>query len=141
MKIENLSDYLIKQIENEKIRLIEIASYNPSSKKSRTIVKNVPNSSEYKEPNGSSCIGYWEKATGIELKDDIIYSCPACGNSMSKKDSNLDGAHVYKPSDERKWFFVPLCSACNNPDNTDEMEVNVKLVPVPSECYEKKPTK
>ena len=104
----------------------------------KTKVKNVPESSKYKKPNGDSCIGYWEKQTKCEIKEDFIYYCPACGSKMSKKDSTIDGAHVFKPGIPKKWYFVPLCSACNSSENDKEMEVDTFLVPVPPECYELK---
>ena len=104
----------------------------------KTKVKNVPESSKYKKPNGDSCIGYWEKQTKCEIKEDSTFYCPACGAKMSKKDSTLDGAHVFKPGVPDKWYFVPLCRSCNSPENDKEMEVDTIMVPVPPECYELK---
>lgn len=101
-------------------------------------VKNVPESSLFKDPYGYSCIGYWEKETECKIGENTVYCCPACGKAMSKKESTLDGAHVYMVGKEDEWNFVPLCSKCNNSENTEPMEVNAKLVPVPPECYEKK---
>ena len=104
----------------------------------KTKVKNVPDSSKYKKPNGDSCIGYWEKQAKCEIKEDSKYYCPACGAKMSKKDSTLDGAHVFKLGEPDKWYFVPLCCTCNNSENDKEMEVDTIMVPVPPECYELK---
>ena len=140
----SLSDYIKEKMEEKpkkKYFLKRKTGKVDLPKGTKTKVFNVPDSSKYKEPEGDTCIGYWEKATGFEIKEDTVYRCPACDQPMSKKDSTLDGAHVYKPSDANKWYFVPLCSKCNNPENTDEMEVDTVLVPVPSECYEKKPEK
>ena len=102
-------------------------------------VKNVPESSKYKEPHNNSCIGYWEEVTGFEIEKDAEYLCPCCGKKMSKAKHNLDGAHVFNPSNPDKWYFTPLCSECNNPENEELMTVSTPLVPVPPECYEEKP--
>lgn len=129
---------LQKKLEEEKDRLTEMMGFRLLPYASKTTVMNVLNSSEYKEPNGDSCIGYWEKVTGFKIDDSATYHCPACGKAMSKKEDNLVGAHVYKPSNPDEWFFTPLCSSCNTPNNTNVMEVTTPLVPVPAECYEKK---
>lgn len=116
----------------------ELAGYGHLPSASMQVFLNVPESSKYKEPNNNSCIGYWEEKTGCKLKDNINYYCPACGEAMSKKNSTLHGAHVYKKGNPNAWFFVPLCGKCNNSGNKDEMSVNTTLVPVPAECYELK---
>lgn len=133
-----IEEKLQKHLEEEKDRLTEMMGYSLLPDVSKTTVMNVPNSSEYKEPNGDSCIGYWEKITGFKIDESATYHCPACGKEMSKKEDNIDGAHVYKPSNPDEWFFTPLCSSCNNPNNTNAIEVTTPLVPVPAECYEKK---
>lgn len=130
---------LVDQLIEEKEKNANLAGYGYLPESPKEIVLNVPNSTDYKEPNNNTCIGYWEEISGCEIKENLTYYCPACGKPMSKKNSNLDGAHVYKPLDAKRWYFVPLCSKCNNPENTKEMEVDTILVPVPSECYEKKP--
>lgn len=128
---KSLLDYL----EDNKDRIVKIAGYSLLPNSSEVQVKNVLDSSKYKEPNGNSCIGYWEKITGFEIKEDAVYYCPACGKQMSKRKDNLDGAHVYKPSNPDKWYFTPLCSECNNSENEKLMTVTTPLVPVPPECY------
>ena len=140
-RMKSLSESLTEQLIEEKDKNANLAGYGHLPKAPKEKVGNVPNSSDYKEPNNNTCIGYWEDISGCELKDNLTYYCPSCHKPMSKKDSTLDGAHVYKPSNAKKWYFVPLCSKCNNPENTKEMEVDIILVPVPSECYEKKPEK
>lgn len=129
---------LQKQIDEEKERLTELMGYSLLPEDSKTTVMNVPESSKYKEPNGDTCIGYWEKETGFEIDENATYYCPACGGEMSKKKDNLDGAHVYKPSNPDEWFFTPLCSSCNSSENRELMQVKTPLVPVPPECYELK---
>ena len=129
---------LQKQLEEEMDRNARLAGYCLFPKGSKVVVQNVPNSSDYKTPNGDTCLGYWEKNTGFKIEKDAEFYCPACGNKMSKKYDNLDGAHVYKFGKQNEWYFVPLCSACNNPTNTTVMTIDTVLVPVPDECYEKK---
>lgn len=119
-------------------RTAELAGYGHLPQASQQVVLNVPDSSKYKEPNNNSCIGYWEEEAGCELKYNLNYYCPACGEAMSKKNSTLHGAHVYRNGNANDWFFVPLCSKCNNPENKEEMAVSTTLVPVPDECYELK---
>lgn len=131
----------MQKLVEKKARNTNLAGYALLSNGPKMKVCNVPDSSLYKEPNDNTCIGYWEDKLGCEIIYNLTFYCPSCGQAMSKKDSTLDGAHVYKPSDANKWYFVPLCCKCNNPDNPDEMEVDTVLVPVPSECYEKKPSK
>ena len=102
------------------------------------IVKNVPGSSDYKEPNDNSCIGYWEQATGFEIDGRKSYICPSCGKLF--RGCQYEGAHVTVAGlPESMWFFVPLCPECNHPTKIDLMNVDAELVPVPEECYEKKP--
>ena len=138
MEIVSLSNYSKNCLEKKRQELAKKAGYGLLPSASKTTVKNVPNSSEYKEPNGNSCIGYWEEKASFDIKKDTIYYCPACNKAMSKKDSTLDGAHVYKLDNPYEWYFVPLCSTCNNSNNTKPFDVDTKLVPVPEECYEKK---
>ena len=138
MILKRNAEKLQKQLEEQKDSLVRISGYELLPKAEKVRVINVPDSSLYKEPNGDSCIGYWEKQTGHEIKNDSIYYCPACGKPMNKKDSTLDGAHVYKEGNPDEWFFTPLCSKCNNPKNQVPMDVDTTLVPVPQECYEKK---
>lgn len=140
-RMKSLSESLTEQLIEEKDKNANLAGYGHLPKAPKEKVVNVPNSSDYKEPNNNTYIGYWEDISGCELKDNLTYYCPSCHKPMSKKDSTLDGAHVYKPSNAKKWYFVPLCSKCNNPENTKEMEVDIILVPVPSECNEKKAEK
>lgn len=137
MNIEIIAEKFNEKLEQEKERLAEKSGYGHLPDAPETIVYNVPNSTLYKDPNGTTCIGYWERYAG-KLKWDLSYYCPSCGKSMSKKNLTLNGAHVYKPEDQNQWYFVPLCSKCNYPDNTGSMTVDTKLVPVPSECYELK---
>lgn len=135
---KSLSETLMEKLQKDKDRNAELAGYGILPVSSEEIVFNVPDSSLYKEPNNNTCIGYWEEQTGFELSDELPYFCPACNGKMSKKESNLDGAHVYKKGNPKQWFFMPLCSTCNKPQNTGEMKVRTTLVPVPQECYEKK---
>lgn len=103
-----------------------------------SIVKNVPGSSEYKEPNDNTCIGYWEQETGFAIDGRTSYICPSCGKLY--RGSLYEGAHVTVSGlPDNMWFFVPLCPECNHPKNTDLMNVDAVLVPIPEECYEKKP--
>ncbi len=129
---------LQKQLEDEKGSLTEMMGYSLLPEASKTTVMNVPESSKYKTPNGYSCIEYWEKQIGFKIKEEEIYHCPACGKEMSKSKENLEGAHVYKPSNPDDWFFTPLCNSCNKPGNKRTMQVKTPLVPVPPECYEEK---
>ncbi len=129
---------LIEQLEKEKNENAELAGYGLLPGATAEKVYNVPNSNLYKDPNGKSCIEYWEDKTGCEIKEDLNYYCPACGKAMSKKDNTLHGAHVYKQGNHKLWYFVPLCSTCNNPANSNAMQIDVVLVPVPNECYEEK---
>ena len=138
IKRNSPAERLQKQLENEKERLVEMMGYSLFPEAQKTTVMNVPDSSKYKEPNGYSCIGYWEKETGFEIEDDAKYHCPACGAEMSKEKGNLAGAHVYKPSNPDEWFFTPLCGSCNSCENKNSMQVTTPLVPVPPECYELK---
>ena len=132
----NKPDWLQEQLEEHKDRLTELSGYSLLPQAPKTTVLNVPDSSKYKEPSGTSCIGYWEEKTGFTIDDNATYYCPACGKEMSKKKDNLDGAHVYKPSNPDEWYFTPLCSSCNSPENKNSMQVTTPLVPVPDECYE-----
>ena len=101
-------------------------------------MKNVPGSSEYKEPNDCSCIEYWQRKTGFVIDGRRSYICPSCGKLF--RGSHYEGAHVTVSGlPESMWFFVPLCPECNHPTNTDLMNVDAELVPVPEECYQKKP--
>lgn len=129
---------LQKQLEEEMDRNAHLAGYCLFPKGSKAVVKNVPNSSDYKTPNGDTCLEYWEKAVNFKIEENAYFHCPSCGEKISKKDSTLDGAHVYKIDNPTQWYFVPLCSACNNPTNTTVMTIDTVLVPVPDECYEKK---
>ena len=122
-------------------RNAELAGYALLPNATKQVVLNVPDSSLYKDPNNNTCIGYWAEKAGCEIREDLPYYCPVCGARMSMQDSTLDGAHVYKKGNSKVWYFVPLCSTCNNPSNTEEMTVKTVLVPVPKECYEKKEQK
>jgi len=42
----------------------------------------------------------------------------ACGEM-----DNIEGAHVFIVGETSKEYIVPLCSACNNPNNTVEFDV------------------
>lgn len=76
-----------------------------------------------------SWLSYWEDKANCRLDPNIYYKCPACGKATLRKD--FDGCHVQKAnSDDKSWYIVPLCSSCNH--RTDTFDVNVKLVPVPS---------
>lgn len=129
---------LEEQLAKGRDRNAELAGYGLLPDAAKQVVLNVPESSKYKDPNDNTCIGYWAEKAGYKIKVDLPYFRPACGAKMSMRDSTLDGAHVYKKGNSKAWYFVPLCSTCNNPNNTDEMTVDTVLVPVPKECYEKK---
>ena len=89
-----------------------------------TKVKNVNGSSRFACPSGyNSWLDYWEKQTGTTAYRCSATDCHKLGRS------NLVGAHVQKVNDKH-WYIVPLCSACNN--RTDEFYVDASLVPVPS---------
>lgn len=135
---KSLSERLQEQLEKEKEHNTKLAGYSLLPEGTPTQVKNVPESSKYKEPHNNSCMGFWEEVTGYEIKDDDVFYCPACNKKMSKSTKNLDGAHVYKPSSPNEWYFTPLCSECNNSVNDKLMTVSTPLVPVPPECYEEK---
>ena len=124
---KSLPEKLQEQLENEKDRNVKLAGYSLLPKGPTTQVKNVPESSKYKEPSGKSCIEYWEEAIGFEIEDDAVFYCPACGKKMSKAKHNLDGAHVYKPSNPDEWYFTPLCSECNNPEWWRMLEIGRAL--------------
>lgn len=100
------------------------------------VVTNVRGSSDYKKPNGCSCIEYWEQQSGFAIDGRKSYICPSCGRM--RRGHLYEGGHVTaagRPQDE--WYFVPLCPDCNHPTNTKSMSVDTVLVPVPPECYEK----
>ena len=77
----------------------------------------------------NSWLSYWEDKANCKLVDNTYYKCPACGEATLRKD--FDGCHVQKAySSDQSWYIVPLCSSCNH--RTDTFDVNVTLVPVPS---------
>lgn len=133
-RIKSLQEFL----EENRERNAKLAGYSLLPEGPTIQVKNVPESSKYKEPHNNSCIGYWEEVTGFEIMDDDVFYCPACSKKMSKSTQNLDGAHVFKPSNPDEWYFTPLCSECNNSENEEMMTVSTPLVPVPPACYEEK---
>lgn len=103
---------------------------------SQSIVTNVSGSSDYKAPDDCSCIEYWEREAGFEIDGRKSYICPGCGRMV--RGCQFEGAHVTVSGlPTSKWFFVPLCPDCNRPTNTDPMNVDTFLIPVPDECYEK----
>lgn len=73
----------------------------------------------------NSWIDYW--------KDKCEYPCPSfCANSECLNNVEV-GAHVIKEGceNDRKWYIVPLCKKCNNPNNETYFEVDEDyLVPV-----------
>ena len=77
-----------------------------------------------------SWLNYWENNGGSEIKDDVLYKCPACGKAFTRK--NFDGCHLQKISlIDRSWYIVPLCDSCNQ--RADMFSVKEELlVPVPS---------
>lgn len=89
-KKKKTSKVLIEQLASEKERNAELAGYGLLPEAEEVMVKNVPDSSLYKDPDGNSCIGYWEEKTGFTIKENLPYHCPAYGAKMSKKDSTLD---------------------------------------------------
>lgn len=137
MKVKRIKS-LLEFLEENKERNAKLAGYSLLPEGPATQVMNVPESSKYKEPNNNSCIGYWEEVISFEIKEDDVFYCPCCGKRMSKSTHNLDGAHVYKPNNPDEWYFTPLCSECNNPENEEVMTISTPLVPVPPECYEEK---
>lgn len=101
------------------------------------LVRNVPDSSKYKEPIDCSCIEYWQSKAYFSIDGSKSYICPSCGRACSGE--QFVGAHVTVAGlPESKWFFVPLCPKCNSFANTKIMFVDTELVPVPDECYQKK---
>ncbi len=116
-------------------KLSEIYGINELPKGSRVTIKNLPNSLNYKFPEGYTCfLKYWEDKSGTKIGNDKCY-CPNCGKEMSRKNDNIVGAHVYKVDEPNKWYVVPLCKDCNSSNNTDEMRISTKLVELPRECY------
>lgn len=87
-------------------------------------VKNVNGSGRYTAPKGySSWLDYWNDHAGHKA-----YRCSA---TDCHHRGNLVGAHVQKAySSDNKWYIVPLCSSCNQ--RNDTFEVDETLVPVPS---------
>ena len=67
MILKRNAERLQKQLEAQKEDLVRVAGYALLPKAEKVKVVNVPDSSLYKEPNGDSCIGYWEKQTGHEI--------------------------------------------------------------------------
>jgi hypothetical protein len=91
---------------------------------SMTKVKNVNGSSRFPKPqNYDSWLEYWERQTGKKAR-----SCSAVGCGAR---TDLVGAHVQKAyGDDKHYYIVPLCSACNQ--RADTFDVEAELVPVPS---------
>jgi hypothetical protein len=95
-------------------------------------VVNGSNTAKIPFPEGyNSWISYWN-----DKKNKTAKWCRQC----REKPSELDGAHVQyvKKNDEGKWqrvsglFLVPLCSKCNNPNNTTVFSVKKNdLIPAP----------
>lgn len=136
--MRNYFNYLFDFLNIRNNRITRLMGYSLLPKGPEARVFNVPESDKYKTPNGDSCIGYWERNIGFQIEKNTIYHCPACSRKMSKGDSTLDGAHVYKQENPLEWYFVPLCTTCNKPENRNLMKIRIPLVPVPQECYEKK---
>jgi hypothetical protein len=95
-------------------------------------VVNAINTAELPLPEGyDSWISYWN-----DKKNKPAGMCRRCGT----KTSVLNGAHVQyvKKNAKKEWqrvsglFLVPLCSKCNNPNNTTIFSVNKNdLIPAP----------
>lgn len=87
-------------------------------------VKNLHEGDRKPESKGcSSWREYWEQETDREFSD--------CSRKGCTKPAE-DGSHVIKTrSEDKKWYIVPLCHACNHPSNVDEFQVRENdLVPV-----------
>lgn len=94
-------------------------------------VKNIHNTSKERYAESypkqyKSWINYWEHKCPYSF---LLDKC-ANENCNGRKE---DGAHVIKEGSEkdRKWYIVPLCKKCNNPNNKSYFEVDEDyLVPV-----------
>ena len=70
---------------------------------------------------------HWTKHTGFTPA-----WCRGCRAKLPAED--LVGGHVVKVnSSDRRWYIVPLCSACNNSDPF-EFEVKLKDLVLADEC-------
>ena len=78
------------------------------------------------DPGSKGCSSwreYWEKKSKKSFSQ--------CSRKGCSSDSE-DGAHVIlSRGNDRSWYIVPLCKACNNPNNTEEFLVKRNdLVPI-----------
>lgn len=76
-------------------------------------IQNVAGSGDEKLANGKT----WIKAYG-EVHD-LPETCPVCG-----KKTELQGAHVQRTGMSSGEYIAPLCSTCNNPNNTAIMTID-----------------
>jgi hypothetical protein len=99
-----------------------------------------PDDSDYSDvPAGYiSWIDYWNQSHFSDAN-----ACFNCG----KKTDDLDGGHVYYlkkdkdgnrvPNESKGIFIIPLCSKCNNPNNTKSFQVDDSdLIEVPKKADE-----
>ncbi len=91
-----------------------------------TIVRNKKGSAQDRPPSGfSSWLEYWESKKGKATRCEI-YSTHGCSNKADL------GGHVYKTGESWKVFIIPMCTACNNqPENEDLKAMDSDLIPVP----------
>ena len=89
-------------------------------------VHNIKGTSNRAPKEFDSWIDFWEQHINQKAeKCSSIY----CLDSTD----DLVGAHVQKAdkNDEKSWYIIPLCKACNHPSNTKTMLVSDEfLVPV-----------
>lgn len=79
-------------------------------------VKNVNGSSTIspkpKAGEGSCWRDFWADKAGFTFVPNDLYTCPGCNNA--RKGSDFEGCHVIKVnSNDKKWYIVPMCHACN----------------------------
>jgi hypothetical protein len=87
-------------------------------------VENVKGSSNEMLPHGySSWIEYWEKRSYRKAQK--------CSRIDCNQTKNIEGAHVYIIGENvEKEYITPLCREHNNPNVTEEFDVNETLVPI-----------
>lgn len=77
-------------------------------------VKNIPKTSD-KSCNCNNWYIHWKKSSKYEKVRCSNINCP---------NDNPVGAHVKKyNSTDKKHYIVPLCKACNNPNNIKIMDI------------------
>lgn len=85
-------------------------------------VVNIPNTTDENPPNGySSWLDYWiAQPTTALFKGCSNIHCEHYAKDDNK--TQINGSHVKRVDDGEK-YIIPLCNACNNYENKDEMTV------------------